>query len=69
MNTDTCLKHHEHESAQVTFAKEVRALVRVMEDMGNPFTKDSGNLLVLDITDIADLAVVESVRMIEKNSQ
>ena len=28
VNTDTCLKHHEHtESAQVTFAKEVSALV------------------------------------------
>ena len=33
VTTDTCLKHHEHtESAQVTFAKEVRALVRVMEE-------------------------------------
>ena len=70
VTTDTCLKHHEHtESAQVTFAKEVRALVRVMEDMGNPFTEDSGDLLVLDTRDIADPAVVETVRMIEKKGQ
>ena len=70
VNTDTCLKHHEHtESAQVTFAKEVRAVVREMEDMGNQFTEDSGDLLVLDTRYVADPAVVETVRMIEKTGQ
>ena len=40
-----------------------------MEDMGNPFTEDSGDLLVLDTRDVADPAVVETVRMIEKKGQ
>ena len=37
-NIDTSnLKHYEHtESVQVTFSKEVRTFVRVIEDMGDP---------------------------------
>ena len=62
VNTDTCLTHHEHtESAQVTFAKEVRGLVRVIEDMGNPFTEDRGDLLVFETRDGADPSEVEIV--------
>ena len=33
------------ESAQVTFSKEVRTFVRVIEDMGDPFTEDSGDVI------------------------
>ena len=40
-----------------------------MEDMGNPFTEDSGDLLVLDTRDVADQAVIETVRTIEKTGQ
>ena len=40
-------RHHEHTMAvQVTFASEVQALVEVIEDLGNPFMKESGDLLV-----------------------
>ena len=46
-NTDTSnLKHYEHtESGPVTFSKEVRTFVRIIEDMGDPFTEDSGDLI------------------------
>ena len=47
--TRTNLKHHEQTaSAQVKFATEVGALVKVLEDMGNPFMEESEDLLVLD---------------------
>ena len=60
-------RHHEHTMAvQVTFASEVQALVEVIEDLGNPFMKESGDLLVWDTRDIADPAVVTTVRGIEK---
>ena len=60
-------RHHEHTMAeQVTFASEVQALVEVIEDLGNPFMEESGDLLVLDTRDIADPAVVTTVRWIEK---
>ena len=60
-------RHHEHTMAvQVTFASEVQALVEVIEDLGNPFMEESRDLLVLDIRDIADPAVVTTVRGIEK---
>ena len=52
---------------QVTFAKDVRALV--IEEMGNPFTEDSVDLLVLDTRDVAEPAIVETVRVIEKTGR
>ena len=55
-------RHHEHTMA----ASEVQALVEVIEDLGNPFMEASGDLLVLDTRDIADPAVVTTVRGIEK---
>lgn len=64
------LKHHEHTvSSQAVFAKQVDTLVRVIEDMGNPFMKESDDLLVLDSRDIADPAIVKTVRSIEKTDQ
>ncbi|PIK34551.1 hypothetical protein BSL78_28625 [Apostichopus japonicus] len=64
------LKHHEHTAAvQSAFAKMVEALVRVIDEMGNPFTEESCDLLVLDTRDIADPAVAETVRTIKKTGQ
>ena len=37
--------------------------------MGNPFTEDSTDLLVLDNGDIADPEVIESIRKVEKLGQ
>ena len=68
--TGTNLKHHEHTaSAQVKFANEVSALVQVVEDMGNPFMEESDDLLVLDSRDVADPAIVQTVRILEKTGQ
>lgn len=56
------LKHHEQTpAAQVTFAKEVANLISTIDDMGNPFSEDSGDLLTLDTKDIMDPAVVKTV--------
>ena len=63
-------RHHEHKkSAQVSFANEVRALVQVIKDLGNPFLEDSGDILVLDTKGILDQAVAKTFREIEKLGQ
>ena len=56
-------RHYEETpSMQNTFARDVRSLVAVIEELGNPFEEDSQDLLVLDTKEIADPAVIETVR-------
>ena len=51
-------KHHEQSTAvQTTFAKEVKALVEVFDEIGNPFKEDNGDLLTLDTKLIMDSEV------------
>ena len=51
-------KHHEQTIVvQTSFAKEVKDLVEVFEDIGNPFKDDSGDLLTLDTKLIMDSEV------------
>ena len=50
---------------QIAFLKEVRALVVVLEEMGNPFLECNQDLLVIDTRDIMDTQVAETVRRIE----
>ena len=45
-----------------SFAKDVQALLAAFEDLGNPFEEDSQDFLVLDTKEIANPAVVETVR-------
>ena len=46
-------RHHEQvPSLQKAFAKDVKALNRVIEEMGNPFFEDSADLLVVDTKEI-----------------
>lgn len=75
---DNCLKkekenellHHEStNSAQASFAKNVRQLVSVFEEMGNPFLEESGDLIAIDSINIADTDVSHTVRSIEKIGQ
>ena len=55
-------RHHEQTPAvQATFLKEVKSLVAVFEEMGNPFLEQSEDLLVLDTKDILDPSVAETV--------
>ena len=63
-------KHHEQtKHTQVAFARDVRSLIQVIGEMGNPFCDDSKDLLVLDSRDLADPAVINTVRQIEKLGQ
>ena len=56
-------KHHQQISSyQVSACKEVKSMVAVLTDMGNPFAEDSGELLRLDTKDIMSAEVVQSVR-------
>ena len=66
-NQITDHRHHEkHLVVQTSFLKEVKSLVAVIEEMGNPFLEQSHDLLVLDTKDILDPSVGESVRKAEK---
>ena len=54
--------HHEQvPSVQKAFAREVKSLISVIEEMGNPFCEDSADLLVLDTKEIVPKCVVEAV--------
>ena len=57
-NQEETRHHEETPSVQNTFARDVA----VIEELGNPFEEDSQDLLVLDTKEIADPAVIETVR-------
>ena len=62
---DTC--HHDQTlKVQTSFAKDVRSLVSVIEELGNPFEEESMDLVVLDIKEMTCPAVVESVRNVTR---
>ncbi len=64
---DSDCRHHEQKKhTQSAFARDVKALSVAMEDMGNPFTEDSNDLLVLDSRNIADAAVADTMQQIEQ---
>ena len=55
-------RHHEQvPSVQKTFAKDVKSLIGVIEEMEDPFCEDSVYLLVLDTKKIVPKCVVEAV--------
>jgi hypothetical protein len=63
-------RHHEQtKHVQMTFAQDVRSLTSTIEEMGNPFSENSSDLLVLDNRDLADQAVIDTLRKIEKLGQ
>ena len=60
-------RHHEESNAvQVSFAQDAQSLTDIIEQMGNPFTENSSDLIILDNSDIADQAIIECVCQIEK---
>ena len=60
-------RHHDQTpSVQTSFTKDVRALVSVIEELGNPFEEESMYLIVLDTKEIAGPAAVETVRNVKK---
>lgn len=55
--------HHEDiNTVQISFANEVKALVAVVEEFGNPFTETTTELLTLDTKQIMDSAVVKAMQ-------
>ena len=55
-------RHHEQmHSIQQKCAKEIKSMVDVLEDMGNPFEEDSGDLLTRDNQEIMSDAVIQAV--------
>jgi len=64
-NTESC--HHEQKQhKQSAFANDVKALTSVIEEMGNPFLEESGDLIVLDSRNVADIAVSDAIKGVEK---
>ena len=63
-------RHHDQTpNVQTLFTKDVRALVSVIEELGNPFEEESMDLIVLDTKEIAGPAAVETVRNVKKIGQ
>ena len=63
-------RHHDQTvSVQASFAQYVSSLVRVIEELGNPFEEESQDLIVLDTKEIANPAVVQTVRNAKKIGQ
>ena len=59
-------RHHEqHPGVQTAYLNDVKSLVAVIEEMGNPFLEKSEHLMVLDTRDILDVSVGETVRKAE----
>ena len=61
--------HNQTPSVQTSFAKDVRARVSVIEELGNPFEEESMDLTVLDTKEIAGPTAVETVRNVKKIGQ
>lgn len=59
-------QHHEAEASfQVSFTRDVNALVATLNEMGNPFMEESNDLLVLDTKDISGPAATTRMCQIE----
>ena len=64
---DTDERHHEQKKCvQMAFSHDEKSLSRAIETMGNPYSENSSDLLVLDSRNIVDAAVADSVKKIEK---
>ena len=59
-------KKRKDKDVQMAFARDVKALSEAIDEIGNPFSEESSDLLVLDNRNIADTAVADMVHQIEK---
>ena len=66
----TDFRHHEQRKhAQMTFGRDITSLTDVIKEMGNPFAENSKDLLVLGSRDLADPAVIDTLRQIKSVGQ
>ena len=64
------IQHHEQMNGmQIKFDQDVRSLVSVLDEMGNPFEEDNEDLMVLDTKEIMSSAAVSAVRAVQKIGQ
>ena len=62
-------QHDQTASVQRAFARDVRSLVTVIQELGNPFEEMSQDMLVLDTKEIASPSVVKTVNTAEQIGQ
>ena len=63
------LHHDQKPGVQAVFMKDVRTLIAVFQEMGNPFLENTQDLLVLDTRDIMETPAAETVRKTESLGQ
>ena len=61
--------HEQMPSVQKTFFKDVQALISVLQEMGNPFTEDSTELIVLGTKEIMSECVVQAIKTAKQKGQ
>ena len=60
-------RHHEHTLyTQTSFARDMNALVETIDSYGNPFEKETSDLLVLDSRDTVDSKISQIIHNMEK---
>ena len=64
MSQNAFLHHDESLGIQKEFTKSVKALTKTIEELGNPFTETSDELLVLDTRDIVHETVATTVKTV-----
>ena len=69
--TKPCDKRHHEQmpSVQKASFKDVQALISVLEEMENPFTEDSTELIVLDTKEIMPECVVQAIKTAKQKGQ
>ena len=61
------MRHYDQTpSVQTSFTKDVRSLVKVMEELGNPFEEDSLDLVALNTKYIVGSSTIEAVRKVKE---
>ena len=61
------VRHHEQiKEVQNIFWNQVNAVCSTIEEMGNPFEDQTGDLFALGTRDMADSKIVETVRTVEQ---
>ena len=69
--TKPCDKRHHEQmpSVQKASFKDVQALISILEEMGNPFTEDSTELIVLDTKEIMPECVIQAIKTVKQKGQ
>ena len=60
------LHHDQTPSVQASFTEDVHSLVKVKEELGNPFEEDSPDLVALDTKEIVGSPAIEAVRKVKE---